>query len=128
MFFFYVQLVKLLSSLLIFHSGGTIYSKALIRAFDLFKGTLSKGGSERKKVILFLTDGEPNDDKRTIIATIKTRNAELNNEVVILTYGMFTNLPILQEMAEQAGHGIQAAPDITVRTSFRSLHYFDSLI
>ena len=68
------------------------------------------------KVILFLTDGKPGENKRTIIETIKTRNAELMNEVVILTYGMFTNLPILTEMAEQAGQGVAQAPDVKVRT------------
>ena len=88
----------------------------MIRAFDLFKGTSVGGSFARKRVILFVTDGEPIDNKKTIIQTIKTKNAELNNSVVILTYGLLQNLPILQEMAEQQGQGVTRAPDATVST------------
>ena len=95
--------------------GGTDYSKAFIKAFDLFKGTSDISGSSRKKVIIFLTDGKPNDNEKTILQTIKAKNAELNNEVVIMTYGMLTNLPILRYIAEQEGLGVRKPSDVTVR-------------
>ena len=97
--------------------GGTDYSKAFIKAFDLFKGTSGISGSSRKKVIIFLTDGRPNDKENAILQTIKTKNAELNNEVVIMTYGMLTNLPILLYIAEQEGLGVTKPSDVTVRST-----------
>ena len=50
--------------------------------------------------------------------TIKTKNAELNNAVVIMTYGMLTNLQILDDIAKQDGssYGVSKAPDVTVST------------
>ena len=72
-------------------------------------------GSTRKRVILFLTDGKPQDDEKTILQTINIKNRELQNSVVILTYGMLQNLPILQDIARQGGHGVTPAPDIIVR-------------
>ena len=98
------------------HAGGTDYTKAFTRAFDLFKGTSGGSGSSRQKVILFLTDGLPNDSKSTIIQTIQTKNAELNNEVVIMTYGMFSNLTILLNIANQEliNPSLPRAPDVKV--------------
>ena len=40
------------------------------------------------KVILFLTDGLPQDNLAHILATIRQENAKLDNQVVILTYGI----------------------------------------
>lgn len=67
-------------------------------------------------MIIFLTDGEPNDAASDIMQTIKTKNAELNNAVVIMTYGMLKNLQILQDIAKQDGsnYGVSKAPDVTV--------------
>jgi len=50
--------------------------------------------------------------------TIKTKNAELNNTVVIMTYGMLMNLQILEDIAKQDGsnYGVSKAPDVTVST------------
>ena len=69
-------------------------------------------------MIIFLTDGEPNDAASDIMQTIKTKNAELNNAVVIMTYGMLKNLQILQDIAKQDGsnYGVTKAPDVTVST------------
>ena len=69
-------------------------------------------------MIIFLTDGEPNDAASVIMQTIKTKNAELNNAVVIMTYGMLKNLQILQDIAYQDGsnYGVSKAPDVTVST------------
>ena len=52
------------------------------------------------------------------MATIKTKNAELNNEVVIMTYGMLADLQILKDIAKQDGssYGVSKAPDVTVST------------
>ena len=98
--------------------GGTDYSKAFIKAFDLFKGTFGLSDSFRKKVIIFLLDGRPNDNEKTILQTTKTKNAELNNELVIMTYGMLTNLPILRYIAEQEGLGVTKPSDVTVRSTY----------
>ena len=51
--------------------------------------------------------------------TIKTKNAELNNAVVIMTYGMLQNLQILRDIANQDGtqHGVSKAADVTVSTA-----------
>ena len=69
-------------------------------------------------MIIFLTDGQPNDAASAIIQTIKTKNAELNNAVVIMTYGMLMDLQILRDIAKQDGsnYGVSKAPDVTVST------------
>lgn len=97
---------------LITAQGGTHYTNAFTRAFDLLKGTPVERGSTRKRVILFLTDGQPQDDEKTILQTINIKNGELQNSVVILTYGMLQNLPILQDIARQRGHGVTPAQDV----------------
>ena len=99
-------------------TGGTDYSKAFIRAFQLLKGSSAGKGSARRKVIVFLTDGQPNDAGKLIMETIKTKNAELNDTVVIMTYGMLQNLQILRDIAKQDGtrYGVPKAPDVTVST------------
>ena len=74
-------------------------------------------GSTRKRVILFLTDGQPQDDKKTILQTIKTKNGELQNSVVISTYGMPQNVSVLQDIARQSGHEVTSASDVMVRAS-----------
>ena len=103
-------------------TGGTVYSNAFTMAFDLLKGTSAGRGSSRKKVIIFLTDGQPNDAAYLIMETIKTKNAELNNSVVIMTYGMLPNLQILRDIAEQDGtkYGVPKAPDVIVSTPVKS--------
>ena len=40
------------------------------------------------KAILFLTDGLPNGETNAILEKLAKLNAELNNEVVILTFGV----------------------------------------
>ena len=50
---------------------------------------------------------------------IKNKNAELNNAVIIMTFGMLVNeetKKILQDIAEQDGnaYGVSKTPDITV--------------
>lgn len=84
----------------------------------MLKGTSAGRGSSRKKVIIFLTDGNPNDAAKLIMETIKTKNAELNNAVVIMTYGMLQDLQILRDIAKQDGtsYGVSKAPDVTVST------------
>ena len=69
-------------------------------------------------MIIFLTDGQPNDAASDIMQTIKSKNAELNNAVVIMTYGMLKDLQILRDIAKQDGsnYGVSKAPDVTVST------------
>ena len=69
-------------------------------------------------MIIFLTDGGPSDAASDIMQTIKTKNAELNNTVVIMTYGMLKDLQILKDIANQDGsnYGVSKAPDVTVST------------
>ena len=109
-------------TLCFFRAGGTVYNRAFTRAFDLFNGTSGGSGSSRKKVILFLTDGQPIDSPTTIIQTIQARNAKLNNEVVIMTYGMLSNLQILRDIANQELYGFPRAPNVTV-SNYERMNY-----
>lgn len=98
-------------------NGQTKYTLAFEKAFNLFKGTVSEdAGKPKKRVILFLTDGapDPSDDKKTIFQTIRDMNLELNNSVVILTFGFSSadqkTKDILLDIARQntEKHGIPA--------------------
>ena len=91
----------------------------------MLKGTSIGRGNSRNKVIIFLTDGEPNDENKLIMETIKTKNAELNNAVVIMTYGMGQDLQILRDIAEQDGsrYGVPKASDVTVSKPIKSYFF-----
>ena len=67
-------------------------------------------------VILSLTDGVPSDDKTSIMQTIKDRNAELNNKVIIMSYGIMINKKILLDIANQDGtsYGVSMSSGVTV--------------
>lgn len=41
-----------------------------------------------EKVILFLTDGSPTDSYNSIMNTLKDRNSQQNNQVILLTFGL----------------------------------------
>ena len=107
--------------------GETQYRLAFEKAFNLLKGTTSEdAGKPKRKVILFLTDGAPSDDKKAIFQTIRDRNLELNNSVVILTFGFGgvdqETINILQDIALQntAKYGVfsnASFGDITVKLS-----------
>lgn len=94
-------------------TGQTQYRIGFEKAFSLLKGSVSEeSGEKRKRVILFLTDGAPSDEKTELIfETIRDRNFELNNSVIILTYG-FGNADqaILEDIAKQntAKYGVPA--------------------
>jgi len=96
---------------------------AFEKAFSLLKGSVSgESGEKKKRVILFLTDGAPSDEKKELIFhTIRDKNFELNNSVIILTYGFGSavNQTTLEDIAKQntAKHGAPAntsVGDITV--------------
>ena len=71
-----------------FYTGQTKFIPAFEKAFELLRGSVSKDTAKTKKrVILFLTDGDPSDSKKSLFETIRNRNLELNNSVIILTYG-----------------------------------------
>ena len=40
-----------------------------------------------EKLILFLTDGEPTDNKDAIMKTLRDENAKLGNKVIMFTFG-----------------------------------------
>ena len=74
------------------------------KAFSLLKGSISEdSGKKKKRVILFMTDGAPSDDRKELIfQTIRDRNFELNNTVTILTYGFGgADREILEDIAKQ---------------------------
>jgi len=91
---------------------------AFEKAFSLLKGSVSeKPGEKKKRVILFLTDGAPSDEnKELIFHTIRDKNFELNNSVIILTYGFgsLVNQTILEDIAEQntAKYGAPASTSV----------------
>ncbi|XP_077994597.1 VWFA and cache domain-containing protein 1-like [Glandiceps talaboti] len=112
--------------------GDTHYKKALTAAFDLLNATQSSSdGIKREQVILFLTDGQPSDAvtgspsdpslarNRDIMLTIKERNAQMNNEVVILTFGLGSKVEgtLLTRMAEQDGtvYGVDKDPNAELK-------------
>ena len=107
--------------------GKTNYRLAFEKAFQLLKETASESTNKQvRKVILFLTDGAPSDEKRAIFQTIRDRNLELNNSVVILTFGFDgvdqETINILQDIALQntAKYGVPSNAsfgDVTVRLS-----------
>ena len=108
-------------------SGTTQYRLAFEKAFSLLKASTSEdAGEPKKRVILFLTDGAPTNGEKPgpIFQTIRDMNFELNNSVVILTFGFGSvdqkTKDILQDIAEQntAAHNVTAnttVGDITVR-------------
>ena len=107
-------------------TGQTQYRLGFEKAFSLLKGSVSQeSGKNKKRVILFLTDGEPSDPKRKLIfETIRDRNFELNNSVIILTYGFGrADREILEDIATQntAKYNVSAntsVGDITVIQKF----------
>ena len=94
-------------------TGQTRYRIGFEKAFSLLNGSVSEeSGEKKKRVILFLTDGAHSDEKTELIfETIRDRNFELNNSVIILTYG-FGNADqaILEDIAKQntAKYGVPA--------------------
>ncbi|KAJ7382932.1 hypothetical protein OS493_031707 [Desmophyllum pertusum] len=93
----------------------TNYANAFNAAFRLLKKSYPGQGSTRNMVIIFLTDGTPSDDKTNIMQTIKDRNAELHNKVIIMTYGILVNKNILLDIANQDGtsYGVSMSPGVT---------------
>ena len=69
-------------------TGDTRFIPAFEKAFELLKSLVSKNsGKSKRRVILFLTDGNPTDSKTDLFRIIRDRKFELNNSVIILTYG-----------------------------------------
>lgn len=91
---------------------------AFEKAFSLLKGSVSEeSGVKKKRVILFLTDGAPSDGKKELIFhTIRDKNFELNDSVIILTYGFGSavNRTILEDIAKQNTAKYGASPNTSV--------------
>ena len=85
------------------YSGRSVYQVGLEKAFDLLKASaVGESDKTKRRIILFLTDGEPTDDRRLIFQTIGDKNLELNNSVIIFTFGIDTHNPeILTDIANQ---------------------------
>ena len=101
-------------------TGASQYRSGFEKAFTLLKASASEEPDKTKKrIILFLTDGDPSDDNRTLIfKTIRDRNSELNNSVIIFTFGIDPDsAEILKDIAEQntEKHGFPRNGDITVK-------------
>ena len=45
-----------------------------------------------EKVVLFLTDGRPNDARDSILQTLREENKKLNNQVIIFTFALGTSM------------------------------------
>ncbi len=43
---------------------------------------------DAEKVILFLTDGEPTDPEGTVMETLRQGNHQLDNQVILFTFGL----------------------------------------
>ncbi|XP_074609249.1 VWFA and cache domain-containing protein 1-like isoform X2 [Acropora palmata] len=84
-------------------TGTSKYKIAFEKACELFKASISEKDSKtKKKVILFLTDGDPSDTNRSLIfKTIRDCNTELKNSIIIFTYGIgnAVNQEILKDIA-----------------------------
>lgn len=105
--------------------GTSKYKIAFEKACELFKASISEKDSKtKKKVILFLTDGDPSDTNRSLIfKTIRDCNTELKNSIIIFTYGIgnAVNQEILKDIANlnTAKYGYPAnrtVGDITVKS------------
>ena len=75
----------------------------MLKAFDLLKASaVGESDKTKRRIILFLTAGDPTDDRGLIFKTIRDRNLELNNSVIIFTFGIDTPNPeILIDIANQ---------------------------
>ena len=84
-------------------SGRSVYQVGLLKAFDLLKASaVGEFDKTKRRIILFLTDGDPTDDRDLIFKTIRDKNLELNNSVIIFTFGIDTHNPeILTDIANQ---------------------------
>ena len=84
-------------------TGRSVYRVGLQKAFDLLKASaVGETDKTRRRIILFLTDGDPTDERELIFKTIRDRNLELNNSVIIFTFGIDTPNPeILTDIAIQ---------------------------
>ncbi|XP_022331682.2 VWFA and cache domain-containing protein 1-like [Crassostrea virginica] len=81
---------------------GANYAKAVRKAFTYFKS--STDGENRDQILLFVSDGS--NDGGDPLEVIRDENQQLNNRVVIHTYGIGTGLAttdkeLLKSMAEQ---------------------------
>ena len=109
--------------LLIYDSSDrSVYQVGFEKAFDLLKASaLGESDKTKRRIILFLTDGDPTDDNHLIFQTIRDKNLELNNSVIIFTFGIDAGNPeILTDIANQntTKHGSLrnvSVGDITVK-------------
>lgn len=112
-------------------NGGTQYNPALKLAFDYFDTAFNESlNMERKRVMLFLSDGEPSDDHSSFFRTIVNRNSNLNMSIVIMTYAIGPSIgtELLEAIAMQDGsdYGIDNEPE-SHEGEFFEIQDFDKL-
>ena len=98
-----------------------MYSYALKSAFQMLRNSKPDEQTERKQVVLFLTDGQPTDPKESVMREIVESNAMLGNQAIFMAYGIGDgNFEFLENMAKQEGYGYKwnaTAGKVTVRKS-----------
>ncbi|KAL9972842.1 hypothetical protein ACROYT_G019223 [Oculina patagonica] len=72
--------------------GSTFYAKAFKHAFSMFQNVTRNQGSGRRNIILFLTDGNPNDAEAGIYEAIDEGQARMNHTVQVNTYALGTGI------------------------------------
>lgn len=114
--------------------GTTQYQPAFQKAFNLLKSSITDdAGKQKKRVILFLTDGAPSEDEKLkpLFQTIRDMNFQLNNSVVILTFGFGSidqkTREILQDIAKQntARHNVSSDSSVGDITPGKFTHVQD---
>ncbi|XP_033111396.1 VWFA and cache domain-containing protein 1-like [Anneissia japonica] len=99
-------------------AGSTYYSHALNAAFDLIKNSPFPENQTRNQIIMFLTDGLPSDDKKTIMETLLRRSEETMFKIALLTFGfgerIDENTEILSDIALQNFEKYELTPNSLV--------------
>nr|XP_006819871.1 PREDICTED: VWFA and cache domain-containing protein 1-like [Saccoglossus kowalevskii] len=85
-------------------TGEAYYEIAFDAAFNLLKASyILDNDTERDQVIIFMTKGEPFDEKSSVMQKIRSKNAEIGNKVVILPFavGSESAITLLNDIANQ---------------------------
>ena len=101
-------------------NGGTMYAGALSAALAMLRN--APGTANRTQVVLFATDGEPNDSTSSIMNAIATYNS--NKSIRIFTFGIaIAASTILQQIADQNNGVFVPLPNVAdVRTQLGSYY------
>ncbi|CAK8687917.1 unnamed protein product [Clavelina lepadiformis] len=95
-------------------SGQSIYTNPVQLAFDMLKDEHDLQTDEGSyKVILFFTEDDPADvNPSDILETMREKNAQMNNSVVMMTYGFGNgNYSLLKKMVAR-NYGLSAENEV----------------